>query len=85
VRLGNTIPKLVGQLSPVDSRHYQHLRAGEPRADSEVTDVHGVLFKRKGKLVIPLSFPSGHTNALRNSYLEYFKDGLAVLKENFLS
>jgi len=81
----DTIPHLVGQLSPVDSRHYQHLRAGEPRATSKVTDVHGVLFKRKGKLVIPLSFPRGQTNALRNSYLEYFKDGLAALKDNFHS
>ncbi|HTW66213.1 MAG TPA: hypothetical protein VME17_16430 [Bryobacteraceae bacterium] len=67
-----------GCLSPVPWP-YQHLRDGEPRAKSDVTDVHGCLFECKGQFVIPLMFPGGHTNALRNSYLEYLKEGLAAL------
>lgn len=78
----DTIRDLVGPLSPV-TWTYQHLRSKEPRAESNLVDVHGVLFESsaaRGKFVIPLTFPGGRTNALRNSYVEYLGEGLAALE-----
>lgn len=81
----DTIRGLLGPLSPV-AWDYQHLRSKEPKAESNLMDVHGVLFESRahaatgrGRFVIPLTFPGGRTNALRNSYLEYLKEGLAAL------
>lgn len=79
----DTIRQLVPDLAPLSRVEWQHMRAGEPRTNSNLTDVHGVLFKGAKKSVIPLCFPRGQTNALRNSYLEYLKEGLAALRENF--
>lgn len=88
ITLGNepwkTIRGLVPRLSPV-SWDYQHLRRS-PRTNSGIMDVHGVLFERpastalgRGTFVIPLTFP-GSRPTLRNSFLEYAKDGLAALR-----
>jgi hypothetical protein len=81
----DTIRDVLSLLSPV-AWDYQHLRSKEPRAESNLMDVHGVLFESRassvtsaGRFVIPLTFPGGRTNALRNSYLEYLKEGLAAL------
>jgi hypothetical protein len=69
---------LMPDLEPLPRVEWQHMRAEEPRTKSNVTDVHGVLFKSKNsnKFVIPLCFSRGQ---LRNSYLEYFREGLAAL------
>lgn len=75
----DTIRDLVGPLSPVQYS-YQHLRHPLP---TNLTNVHGVLFENAstGQFVIPLTFPGGQTNALRNSYVEYLREGLAALAD----
>jgi hypothetical protein len=91
ITLGNqswrTIRRLLPPLSPV-AWNYQHLRK-PPRANSGIMDVHGVLFEHpaiaasgKGAFVIPLTFP-GSRPTLRNSFIEYAKDGLAALRTKF--
>jgi hypothetical protein len=84
-----TIRGLVPRLSPVPW-DYQHLRK-PPRANSGIMDVHGVLFEYpasaglgRGPFVIPLTFP-GSRPPLRNSFLEYAKDGLAALRAKLRS
>jgi len=65
---------------PVDWS-YQHL-TGRPDASMSLSAMHGVLFEHSatGQFVIPLTFPpGGNSRPLRNSYLEYLKDGLAAL------
>jgi hypothetical protein len=77
----DTIRKLVGPLSFVPWNNYQHLSTELATSHRpNLTDVHGVLFKNAstGKFVIPVAFPGGQTNPLRNSYVEYLKDGLAA-------
>lgn len=83
-RAWKRIHGLVPPLSPV-GRDYQHLRK-PPQADSGIMDVHGVLFEHpastasgRGMFVIPLTFPGGRPT-LRDSYLEYAKEGLAALR-----
>jgi hypothetical protein len=49
----DTIRDLVPDLLPLSRLEWQHMRAGEPRANSNFTDVHGVLFKGSNKFVIP--------------------------------
>lgn len=45
-------------------------------------DVHGVLYEdNAGRFVIPLTFPGGRRSGLRNSYLEYLKEGLALAEQ----
>lgn len=77
-----TARNLVGPLSPV-LWQYQHLKRGLPTADSDVMEGHGVLFENPAtnKFVIPVTFPGGRVNALRDSYLEYLKEGLAALDQ----
>jgi hypothetical protein len=63
---------------------YQHLSlklAQSPKPN--LTDVHGVLFRNHstGQFVIPVAFPGGQSSSLRNSYIEYLKDGLAAFSE----
>jgi hypothetical protein len=74
-----TIRDLAGPFSAVPG-DYQHLKSALTSDRSNLTDVHGVLFKNAstGKFLIPAAFPGGHTNSLRDSYLEYLRDGLAV-------
>lgn len=76
------VRELMNGLSPIDWR-YRHLRANEPRTGSNLMDVHGVLFedRTRGRFVIPLTFPGGRPNALRNSYIEYLEEGLAAFAE----
>jgi hypothetical protein len=75
------ISRLMGpSFKPVNWR-YQHL-AGRPDTSMTLSGIHGVLFEHSatGKFVIPLTFPpGGNSHPLRNSYLEYLKDGLAAL------
>jgi hypothetical protein len=80
----DTIRGLAGPLSPVPW-NYQHLKSTAPRADSSLMDVHGVLFENPAtsRFVIPLTFPGGRINALRNSYIEYLEEGLAALAGHY--
>ena len=76
--------KHVRPLSLVPWPGYQHLNlelAKSPRPN--LTDVHGVLFRNAatGQFVIPVAYPGGQSSPLRNSYIEYLKDGLAAFSE----
>jgi hypothetical protein len=76
--------KLLHPLSFVPWDGYKHLNLELAKSQKPgVTDVHGVLYGNasRGKFVIPVQHTSRQNNPLRNSYVEYLKEGLGAFSE----